>query len=47
LFHSTEKEYVITNIPWLIGSLGTMVEDITIFVQFYLYAVNEGHVAVV
>jgi L-asparagine transporter-like permease len=36
--HSTEKEYIIRNLPWLIGSLGTMVEDITIFVQFRIYA---------
>ena len=34
LFHSQEKEYLLTNLPWLIGSLGTMVEDVTIFVQF-------------
>ena len=26
-----------TNLPWLIGSLGTMVEDATIFVQFRIY----------
>ncbi|OJJ47497.1 hypothetical protein ASPZODRAFT_130995 [Penicilliopsis zonata CBS 506.65] len=38
LCHSTEQGYVMTNLPWLIGSLGTMVEDITIFVQFRLYA---------
>ncbi|KAH7094713.1 PQ loop repeat-domain-containing protein [Paraphoma chrysanthemicola] len=34
LFHSQEKEYLLTNLPWLIGSLGTMVEDVTIFIQF-------------
>ena len=34
LFHSVEKTYVITNLPWLIGSLGTMVEDAIIFAQF-------------
>ncbi|KAI9843264.1 MAG: hypothetical protein M1838_002703 [Thelocarpon superellum] len=38
LFHSIERQYVITNLPWLIGSLGTMVEDVVIFVQFRLYA---------
>jgi uncharacterized protein with PQ loop repeat len=34
LFHSLEGEYVWTNLPWLIGSLGTMVEDLVIFAQF-------------
>jgi hypothetical protein len=41
LFHSTEREYVLTNLPWLIGSLGTMVEDVVIFIQFRIYAVKE------
>lgn len=32
------------NLPWLIGSLGTMVEDVTIFAQFHMYAVKgEGN----
>ncbi|KAF1346351.1 PQ-loop-domain-containing protein [Lizonia empirigonia] len=34
LFHSTQRDYFLTNLPWLIGSLGTMVEDAVIFVQF-------------
>jgi hypothetical protein len=29
------------NLPWLIGSLGTMVEDVTIFAQFSMYSVKE------
>lgn len=37
LFHSLEKEYFLTNLPWLIGSLGTIVEDVTIFVQFRVF----------
>ncbi|KAJ9663941.1 hypothetical protein H2201_005423 [Coniosporium apollinis] len=37
IFHSVEREYFLTTLPWLIGSLGTMVEDATIFVQFRLY----------
>ncbi|KAM5482498.1 hypothetical protein MaudMau93_006672 [Microsporum audouinii] len=41
LFHSTEKEYFLTNLPWLMGSLGTIVEDIVIFFQFRIYAVPE------
>tara|TARA_R110002060_G_scaffold36667_2_gene47655 strand:- start:330 stop:608 length:279 start_codon:yes stop_codon:yes gene_type:complete len=38
LAHSLEKEYIWTNLPWLIGSLGTMAEDAIIFVQFRMYA---------
>ncbi|KAL6234691.1 hypothetical protein BDW75DRAFT_159726 [Aspergillus navahoensis] len=41
LCHSTEKNYFLTNLPWLIGSLGTMVEDVIIFAQFRLYAVQD------
>lgn len=37
LFHSLERDYVMTNLPWLIGSLGTMVEDGIIFMQFRMY----------
>ncbi|QSS63632.1 vacuolar membrane PQ loop repeat protein [Histoplasma capsulatum] len=40
LFHSTEKGYFLKNLPWLIGSLGTMVEDVVIFVQFRIYSVQ-------
>ncbi len=42
LFHSTEKEYFLTNLPWLIGSLGTMVEDAIIFVQFRAFGTGEA-----
>ncbi|GKZ20663.1 hypothetical protein AbraIFM66951_005391 [Aspergillus brasiliensis] len=45
--HSTEKNYIVTNIPWLIGSLGTMVEDVTIFMQFRLYATRDQDTAAV
>ncbi|KAL6874898.1 PQ-loop protein [Trichoderma novae-zelandiae] len=38
--YSQEKKYIINTIPWLIGSLGTVVEDGAIFVQFRLYANN-------
>jgi solute carrier family 66 (lysosomal lysine-arginine transporter), member 1 len=37
LCHSLERQYVMTNVPWLIGSLGTMVEDVVIFAQFHIY----------
>lgn len=38
LCHSVERDYVLTNLPWLIGSLGTMAEDAVIFVQFRIYS---------
>ena len=38
LFHSLERDYIWTNLPWLIGSLGTMAEDVAIFIQFRMYA---------
>lgn len=50
LFHSLEKQYVLTNLPWLIGSLGTMAEDAIIFVQFHAFGEKtpeEGQPAVV
>lgn len=37
LSHSLEKDYLNTNLPWLIGSLGTMAEDAIIFIQFRMY----------
>ncbi|KAI9829781.1 MAG: hypothetical protein M1819_006018 [Sarea resinae] len=43
LFHSTAKDYVVTNLPWLIGSLGTMVEDVVIFIQFHIYTSDSSH----
>ncbi|KAK3068517.1 hypothetical protein LTR53_013856 [Teratosphaeriaceae sp. CCFEE 6253] len=41
LFHSVEKRYFMTNLPWLIGSLGTMAEDAVIFVQFSVFGEKE------
>ncbi|KXL44055.1 hypothetical protein M433DRAFT_73487 [Acidomyces richmondensis BFW] len=41
LFHSIEKDYILTNLPWLIGSLGTMAEDAIIFVQFSVFGERE------
>jgi hypothetical protein len=42
LFHSLEREYLIINTPWLIGSLGTMIEDVIIFVQFRIYSTKKS-----
>lgn len=46
IFHSTEHDYIITNLPWLIGSLGTMVEDAIIFLQFRAFGTGEASSAV-
>lgn len=37
LFHSTEKQYVLDNLPWLLGSIGVCTEDMVLFAQFYMY----------
>lgn len=37
LFHSLQKEYVLVNLPWLVGSLGTMGEDCVVFGQFRVF----------
>ncbi|XP_078281713.1 lysosomal amino acid transporter 1 homolog isoform X2 [Rhinoraja longicauda] len=33
----TEANYVVHHLPWLVGSLGTMVLDVMILIQFALY----------
>ncbi|KAG0252340.1 hypothetical protein DFQ27_008143 [Actinomortierella ambigua] len=38
--YSVEYDYVITNMPWWLGSGGTLVFDFTIFFQFYKYRHN-------
>ncbi|KAI5289513.1 hypothetical protein KEM52_000760, partial [Ascosphaera acerosa] len=45
LFHSVDQDYLITNLPWLLGSLGTIAEDAIIFCQFRLYAPKTSAVA--
>ncbi|KAA8910407.1 vacuolar membrane PQ loop repeat protein [Sphaerosporella brunnea] len=42
LLHCTEKAYILDNLPWLLGSLGTMMEDIIIFAQFHIYSNAAG-----
>jgi hypothetical protein len=39
--YSQKKDYLLKTLPWLLGSLGTIVEDAVIFVQFRLYAGTE------
>ena len=36
--YSQKPEYIIKAIPWLLGSLGTIVEDLIIFYQFRIYS---------
>lgn len=36
--YSQEPEYLLIALPWLLGSLGTVVEDSIIFVQFRIYS---------
>ncbi|EGS22916.1 uncharacterized protein CTHT_0013940 [Thermochaetoides thermophila DSM 1495] len=38
LAYSQERDYLVRAVPWLLGSLGTMVEDCIIFVQFHIYS---------
>ncbi|KAL1921889.1 uncharacterized protein VTP21DRAFT_10531 [Calcarisporiella thermophila] len=38
LLHSLEPRYLLTNLPWLLGSIGTLLFDFTIFVQFMNYS---------
>lgn len=37
LFYRTDAKYIKMYLPWLIGSLGTIFEDLIILLQFYLY----------
>lgn len=38
--YSQEPEALVRALPWLLGSLGTVVEDSIIFVQFRIYSKN-------
>ncbi|KAG0136990.1 PQ loop repeat-domain-containing protein [Tuber indicum] len=40
LCHSSDRTYIKDNLPWLIGSLGTMSQDVIIFIQFHIYSRN-------
>lgn len=40
LFYRNDYQYVLLNMSWLLGSLGTIFEDSFIFLQFYLYKDN-------
>ena len=36
------KRYIAVNASWIVGSLGTLVLDLCIFVQFFMYRDDEG-----
>ncbi|KAI5966995.1 uncharacterized protein KGF55_000404 [Candida pseudojiufengensis] len=40
LFFRFDKQYILLNLSWLLGSLGTIFEDSIIFIQFYMYRDN-------
>ena len=40
--YSQEGAYLIKALPWLLGSLGTIIEDAIIFFQFKIYAPPSG-----
>ncbi|CCE78037.1 Piso0_000650 [Millerozyma farinosa CBS 7064] len=40
LFYSSDSQYILLNLSWLLGSLGTIFEDSFIFLQFYMYKDN-------
>lgn len=44
--YSQDKKYLLNALPFLLGSLGTIVEDSTIFVQFRLYSKNKRQTSV-
>lgn len=37
LFYRSDPEYILLNMSWLIGSIGTIFQDSFIFFQFYMY----------
>ncbi|RKP30343.1 hypothetical protein METBISCDRAFT_27429 [Metschnikowia bicuspidata] len=44
LFYRNDADYVLLNLSWLLGSLGTIFEDCIIFLQIFMY--KDDHLAV-
>lgn len=40
--HSMDKEFLLEKTPWLVGSVGTLCFDFTIFMQFLMYGNREA-----
>lgn len=47
LIQRSDWPWIVLNFSWLLGSLGTIVEDVFIFFQFYLYRDNVRDTAIV
>lgn len=47
LFFRSDSQYIVLNLSWLLGSLGTILEDCIIFVQFYIYKDHHQHLEAV
>lgn len=47
LFYRNDSQYILLNLSWLLGSLGTIFEDSLIFLQFYMYRDNNKDEATV
>lgn len=43
LFFRSDSKYILLNLSWLLGSLGTIAEDSFIFLQFYMYKGNHDN----
>lgn len=41
LANSLSKEYLLINASWLVGSIGTLLLDELIFIQFWIYSLDE------
>ncbi|KAJ1939139.1 hypothetical protein EC988_007394, partial [Linderina pennispora] len=37
MLYSLNSDYILANIPWILGSTGTLFFDLAIFLQFYWY----------
>lgn len=37
LFYRSDQKYIMLNLSWILGSIGTIFEDVFIFIQFYIY----------
>lgn len=44
--YSQDKSYLLNALPWLLGSLGTIAEDLIIFVQFRIYSDSDRSSAI-